>query len=182
MLRRSGLPQQDSPLCRARRTRNWTLERLVEEIDLRTPGGHSGVTPSMVSGWELGRDTTSIGHRAMLCGIFGQAPDELFAHQDESLVGQSVEPCRRAARARRRSPCRERQTWVLACGSFDCRDVPAEAFCETIHKPFPRKLRLPEGARTRSAACVHVPETRRTPSGTLQQGPRGLTGGTHSAP
>ena len=32
---------------RARLARNWTLEEIVEEIDLRTPGGHSGVTPSM---------------------------------------------------------------------------------------------------------------------------------------
>ena len=63
-------PQQDSPLRQARKARNWTLERLVEEIDLRTPGGHSGVTPSMVSGWELGRHTTSIGHRATLCDIY----------------------------------------------------------------------------------------------------------------
>jgi hypothetical protein len=61
MLHRSGLPHQDSPLRQARKARNWTLERLVEEIDLRTPGGHSGVTPSMVSGWELGRHTTSTG-------------------------------------------------------------------------------------------------------------------------
>lgn len=92
MLRRSGLPHRDSPLRQARRARNWTLERLVEEIDLRTPDGHSGVTPSMVSGWELGRHTTSIGHRAMLCEIFGQPPDELFAHQDETLAGQSAAP------------------------------------------------------------------------------------------
>lgn len=34
--------RQDSPLRRARKARNWTLERTVEEIDLRTPGGHSG--------------------------------------------------------------------------------------------------------------------------------------------
>jgi transcriptional regulator with XRE-family HTH domain len=92
MLRRSGLPQQDSPLRQARRARNWTLERLVEEIELRSPGGHSGVTPSMVSGWELGRHTTSIGHRTMLCDIFGQPPDALFAHQDEALVGQTPAP------------------------------------------------------------------------------------------
>jgi transcriptional regulator with XRE-family HTH domain len=75
-----------SPLRRARLGRNWTLERLVEEIDLETPGGHSGVTPSMVSGWELGRHTTSIGHRKTLCEIYGQPPDVLFAHQDEGLV------------------------------------------------------------------------------------------------
>lgn len=58
--------RKDSPLRQARRARNWTLERTVEEIDLRTAGGHSGVTPSMLSGWELGRHVTSIGHRAIL--------------------------------------------------------------------------------------------------------------------
>lgn len=84
--RPSRVPQQDSPLRQARKARNWTLERLVEEIDLRTPGGHSGVTPSMVSGWELGRHTTSIGHRATLCDIYQQPPDVLFAHQDLGLT------------------------------------------------------------------------------------------------
>ena len=78
--------REHSPLRRARKARNWTLERTVEEIDLRTSGGHSGVTPSMLSGWELGRHVTSIGHRAMLCEIFGQPPDALFAHQDEQLA------------------------------------------------------------------------------------------------
>ncbi|HEX3963917.1 MAG TPA: XRE family transcriptional regulator [Trebonia sp.] len=72
--------------------RNWTLERTVEEIDLRTPGGHSGVTPSMLSGWELGRHVTSIGHRAMLCEIFGQPPDVLFAFQDEQLASGPAAP------------------------------------------------------------------------------------------
>ena len=36
--------------------------------------------------WELGRHVTSIGHRTMLCEIFRQRPDVLFAHQDEQLV------------------------------------------------------------------------------------------------
>jgi len=63
---------------------------LVEEIDLRTAGGHSGVTPSMVSGWELSRHTTSIGHRKTLCEIYGQPPDVLFAHQDEGLTTLSA--------------------------------------------------------------------------------------------
>jgi len=65
---------------------------MVEEIDLRTPGGHSGVTPSMLSGWELGRHVTSIGHRAMLCEIFGRPPDALFAHQDEHLASGQARP------------------------------------------------------------------------------------------
>lgn len=93
MPRQGPLPSQhDSPLRRARRARNWTLERLVEEIDLRTAGGHSGVTPSMVSGWELGRHATSIGHRPMLCDIYGQSPDELFTHQDEGLADPAATP------------------------------------------------------------------------------------------
>jgi transcriptional regulator with XRE-family HTH domain len=79
-----------SPLRRARLGRNWTLEEVVEEIDLRTAGGHSGVTPSMVSGWELGRHTTSIGHRKVLCEIYGQPPELLFAHQDEGLTARAA--------------------------------------------------------------------------------------------
>lgn len=91
MVRRAGGPGgEPSPLRRARLARNWTLEMLVEEIDLRTPGGHSGVTPSMVSGWELGRHTTSIGHRKTLCEIYGQLPDALFAHQDHGLNAGSA--------------------------------------------------------------------------------------------
>jgi transcriptional regulator with XRE-family HTH domain len=85
--------QENSPLRQARRARNWTLERLVEEMDLRAPGGHCGVTPSMVSGWELGRHTTSIGHRATLCEIYGEPPDELFAHQDEGLTARGHHRC-----------------------------------------------------------------------------------------
>jgi len=93
MARRPSRPaQENSPLRQARLARNWTLERLVEEMDLRTPGGHCGVTPSMVSGWELGRHTTSIGHRVTLCDIYGQPPDVLFAHQDKGLTAQGSAP------------------------------------------------------------------------------------------
>lgn len=52
----SGCPaagEEMSALRRARLARNWTPEDLVEEMDLRTAGGHSGVTTSTVSGWEL---------------------------------------------------------------------------------------------------------------------------------
>src|SRR5258708_39328087 len=87
MRRRPSGPADDaSALRRARLARNWTLEEVVEEFDLRAPGGHSGVTPSMVSGWELGRPTTSIGHRKTLCEIYGQPSDVLFAHQDAGLT------------------------------------------------------------------------------------------------
>jgi transcriptional regulator with XRE-family HTH domain len=84
--------RRESPLRQARKARNWTLERLVEEIDLRTPGGHSGVTPSMVSGWELGRHATSIAHRSMLCEIYRQSPDALFSHQDDGLASGAAAP------------------------------------------------------------------------------------------
>ncbi|WP_199565264.1 XRE family transcriptional regulator [Spongiactinospora rosea] len=59
---------------------------MVEEIDLRTAGGQSGVTPSMVSGWELNQHATSMGHRKTLCEIYGQPPEVLFAHQDQGLM------------------------------------------------------------------------------------------------
>jgi transcriptional regulator with XRE-family HTH domain len=88
--RPSGPADESSPLRRARLARNWTLENVVEEIDLRTPGGHSGVTPSMLSGWELGRHTTSIGHRKTLCEIYEQPPEVLFAHQDQGLAGSAA--------------------------------------------------------------------------------------------
>lgn len=81
-----------SALRRARLARNWTLEDLVEEMDLRTAGGHSGVTPSMVSGWELGRHTTSVGHRKTLCDIYSELPEVLFAHQDLGLRGAAEPP------------------------------------------------------------------------------------------
>jgi len=44
----------------------------------------------MLSGWELGRHTTSIGHRKTLCEIYEQPPDALFAHQDQGLAGSAV--------------------------------------------------------------------------------------------
>jgi transcriptional regulator with XRE-family HTH domain len=90
--RPQGSAGPESPLRRARKARNWTLEQLVEEIDLRTPGGHSGVTPSMVSGWELGRHMTSTGYRAMLCEIFAESPGVLFAHQDAGLAASPAAP------------------------------------------------------------------------------------------
>ncbi|NVI87657.1 helix-turn-helix transcriptional regulator [Actinomadura sp. BRA 177] len=77
---------EPSALRRARLARNWTLEDVAEEFELRTPGGRSGVTPSMVSGWELNQHTTSMGHRKTLCEIYGQSPEVLFAHQDEGLT------------------------------------------------------------------------------------------------
>lgn len=82
--------EDSSPLRRARLARNWTLEEVVLQIDQRTAGGVSGVTPSMVSGWELGRHTTSIAHRKKLCDIYGEPPEILFSHQDETLGAHAV--------------------------------------------------------------------------------------------
>jgi transcriptional regulator with XRE-family HTH domain len=79
-----------SPLRAERKARNWTLENLVEQCDRRAEGGHSGVTASMISGWELGKHTTSIGHRKTLCEIYGKPADVLFAHQDEGLSARST--------------------------------------------------------------------------------------------
>ena len=81
---------EPTALRRVRLARNWTLDDVVEEIDLRTSGGHSGVTPSMLSGWELGRHTTSIGHRKTLCEIYGEPPEVLFSHQDQGLGGRDT--------------------------------------------------------------------------------------------
>ncbi len=44
----------------------------------------------MVSGWELGRHTTSIAHRKTLCSIYGEPPEVLFAHQDEALSAHAA--------------------------------------------------------------------------------------------
>jgi len=71
-----------SPLRQARRHHNWTLAQLVGEIDAcsREP---TGVTESLVSAWETGRIRTSARYRAILCDIYQQPPEVLFAHQDE---------------------------------------------------------------------------------------------------
>ena len=71
----------ESPLRLARRHRNWTLERVVNEIDSYLGG--SGVTASLLSAWERGTRRTSARYRAALCAIYGQPPETLFAHQDQ---------------------------------------------------------------------------------------------------
>jgi transcriptional regulator with XRE-family HTH domain len=74
----------ESPLRLARRHRNWTLERVVSEIDSHLGG--SGVTASLLSAWERGARRTSPRYRAALCAIYGLPPETLFAHQDHGLV------------------------------------------------------------------------------------------------
>lgn len=92
MSHRASAAEEMSALRRARLARNWTLEDVVEEMDLRAAGGHSGVTPSMISGWELGRHTTSVGHRKTLCDIYDQPPELLFSHQDAGLRTAAATP------------------------------------------------------------------------------------------
>jgi len=70
----------ESPLRRARKRRNWTLADLMREIDGRV--GSSGVTESMISAWELGRQRTSTRYRKVLCQIYKLPPEALFASQD----------------------------------------------------------------------------------------------------
>jgi transcriptional regulator with XRE-family HTH domain len=74
----------ESPLRLARRHRNWTLERVVSEVDSHLGG--SGVTASLVSAWERGTRRTSPRYRAALCAIYGQPPETLFAHQDRGRL------------------------------------------------------------------------------------------------
>ena len=57
----------ESPLRLARRHRNWTLERVVSEIDSHLGG--SGVTASLLSAWERGTRRTSPRYRAALCAM-----------------------------------------------------------------------------------------------------------------
>lgn len=73
-----------SPLRQARRHRNWTLAQLVGEIDACS-SEPTGVTESLASAWETGRIRTSIRYRAILCDIYRQPPEVLFAHQDEPV-------------------------------------------------------------------------------------------------
>jgi transcriptional regulator with XRE-family HTH domain len=79
---RKRLSPATSPLRLARRHLNWTLAQLVREIDARSPEP-TGVTESLASAWETGRIRTSTRYRAILCEIYQQPPETLFAHQDD---------------------------------------------------------------------------------------------------
>jgi transcriptional regulator with XRE-family HTH domain len=144
--RPSRSAQQVSPLRQARLAQNWTLERLAEEIDLRTPGGHSGVTPSMVSGWELGRHITSIGHRRTLCDIYAQPPDVLFAHQDQSLTAGA------ALQLLAGSVTCSRRCWPPSLPPTTSPTTSTRAACQ---RPPGRRIR-PEARRARSLP-THAP-------------------------
>lgn len=81
-----------SPLRQARLAIPATLEQVCEDLDRRSKDGSSGVTPSMLSGWERGAHVTSIKNRKLLAGYYRQPADKLFAHQDRALTAPSETP------------------------------------------------------------------------------------------
>jgi transcriptional regulator with XRE-family HTH domain len=83
---------QTSPLRRARLAIPATLEQVCADLDQMSPDGSSGVTPSMLSGWELGRHTTSVRYRTLLSHYYNQPADTLFAHQDLQLTTAEEQP------------------------------------------------------------------------------------------
>lgn len=77
----------DSPLKRARRALNLTLEEVATRLNDITGGATDG---SLVSAWESGRRRTGNRSRAALCTIFRERPEVLFAHQD-GAAGSELE-------------------------------------------------------------------------------------------
>lgn len=69
-----------------------TLEQVCHDLDQRSADGSSGVTASMLSGWERGVHITSIKYRKLLAEYYGQPPEVLFAHQDQQLTAASETP------------------------------------------------------------------------------------------
>lgn len=82
---------QDSPLRKARKDRNLTLEQVVGDLDADASNGCSGVNAGMLSNWERGVHATTPRYRAILCDYYGQPSSVLFAHQDAQLssVGEA---------------------------------------------------------------------------------------------
>jgi hypothetical protein len=81
-----------SPLRQARLAIPATLEQVCADLDKQSKEGSSGVTPSMLSGWELGKHITSIKYRKILADYYAQPPEVLFAHQDQQLTAASETP------------------------------------------------------------------------------------------
>jgi transcriptional regulator with XRE-family HTH domain len=95
--RRPPLPPDEhdhSPLRLARLAKGngTTLEQVCADLDQRSETGSSGVTPGMLSGWELGKHVTSPRYRAMLAAYYKQTAERLFAHQDLALAEDSDIP------------------------------------------------------------------------------------------
>ncbi|MGH3813065.1 MAG: hypothetical protein ACRDUV_11495 [Pseudonocardiaceae bacterium] len=81
-----------SPLRQARLAIPATLEQVCEDLDKQSKEDSSGVTPGMLSGWELGKHITSIKYRKLLSDYYAQPPEVLFAHQDQQLTAASGTP------------------------------------------------------------------------------------------
>ena len=79
-----------SPLRQARTDLGATLAQVCADLDHRSPTGASGVTPSMLSGWERGRHTTSRRYRTLLAGYYDRPVDELFTHQDGAATAKDT--------------------------------------------------------------------------------------------
>lgn len=85
-------PGDQSPLRAARKAiPGNTLERVCEDINALLPEG-KGVTPSMLSGWELGKRVTSDKYRELLAEHYKQPIAVLFRHQDEGLNAHGGAP------------------------------------------------------------------------------------------
>ncbi|MGH3719152.1 MAG: hypothetical protein ACRDRI_10005 [Pseudonocardiaceae bacterium] len=81
-----------TPLRQARLAIPATLEAVCADLDQHAVDGSAGVTPSMLSGWELGRHITSIRYRKLLSDYYDQPPEVLFAHQDTLLTSVEETP------------------------------------------------------------------------------------------
>lgn len=81
-----------SPLRQARLAIPATLEQVCEDLDKHSKEGSFGVTPGMLSGWELGKHITSIKYRKVLVDYYAQPSEVLFAHQDQQLTAASETP------------------------------------------------------------------------------------------
>jgi transcriptional regulator with XRE-family HTH domain len=88
----TAVSQVVTPLRQARLAIPATMEDVCADLDRHAANGSSGVTPSMLSGWELGRHITSIRYRKMLADYYSQPPEVLFAHQDAPLTSAAETP------------------------------------------------------------------------------------------
>jgi transcriptional regulator with XRE-family HTH domain len=126
--------QDVSPLRQARLAIPATLEQVCADLDKQSKEGSSGVTPSMLSGWERGVHITSIKYRKVLSDYYGQPPEVLFAHQDQQLTTASETP-------------------RLLVGHHDLR----EAMTEVVRDA--RQYLAVVGSRSRDAVYLQMIET-----------------------
>jgi hypothetical protein len=83
--RPSGSADESSPLRRARLARNWTLENVAEEIDLRTPGGHSGAGRYRLDPHLIGTDLWQF-HDALQEARHAEAAGQQLAARQKAIA------------------------------------------------------------------------------------------------